>query len=158
MGSLKRCTSTTIAVLVWVGQYRCVGERAPSSKLSAVVRLTGLKTGALVVLHNVSTEPSLPSSSSRAMSDPYVTVLSFQHENPANTTLLNAESNTAYAVSTTFDEKHVPTTIVSDDVDRRIAGWVWREKSLKTHTLTFKDKQSVVTSSWLHESIIPFKK
>lgn len=92
------------------------------------------------------------------MSDPYVTLFSFQRENPSNTVLEDVEGKTVYNVSTTFDEHHIPTTTVFNDVGTHVVDWVWREKSLKTHLLTFKDKESVITSSWLQESVLPFKR
>lgn len=50
------------------------------------------------------------------MSDPYVTLFSFQRENPSNTVLEDVEGKTVYNVSTTFDEHHIPTTTVFNDV------------------------------------------
>ena len=90
------------------------------------------------------------------MSNDHTVILSFQPDNPSNTKLVDEDGNVAYTITTTFDDKSVPTTTVCDENGKRIADWIWRDMD-RSHLLAFKDKKREAASHWLQKSMIPFK-
>lgn len=90
------------------------------------------------------------------MSDEYIVTLALQPDNPSNTKLVDEDGNTAYTITTTFDDKSVATTTICDETGKRVADWIWRDMN-RSHLLAFKDRKREAASNWLQTSMIPFK-
>lgn len=90
------------------------------------------------------------------MSGDYTVTFTLHPDNPYNTKLVDDDGAIAYTITTTFDDKSIPTTTVYDENGKRVADWIWRDMN-RSHLLAFKDRKRQAASNWLQKSVIPFK-
>ena len=81
--------------------------------------------------------------------------LSFEHDNPCNTTIVDQHRNIFYTVATDFANPDKPVTRVQDGVGKLVAEWIWRDA--RSDILTIPGRPQTPASAWLKKSIIPFR-
>ena len=81
--------------------------------------------------------------------------LSFERDNPCNTTIVDQDQNTFYTVATDFTNPDKPVTRVHDGIGKLVAEWIWRDA--RSDILTIPGRPQMPASAWLKKSIIPFQ-
>ncbi|KAI0043249.1 hypothetical protein FA95DRAFT_1467713, partial [Auriscalpium vulgare] len=80
--------------------------------------------------------------------------LTFQQDNPCNTTILADDGAVLYTVATSFADVNKPVTYVHTPHGERVAEWEWRD--VRADILTLGLRPRVSASAWLKKSLIPY--
>ncbi|KAI0067179.1 hypothetical protein BV25DRAFT_1795005 [Artomyces pyxidatus] len=81
--------------------------------------------------------------------------LTFERDNPYNTTLIDESKRTRYVVSTDFSPPF--RTRVIDGAGTLVAEWAWRD-TRPDPALNMRGRRTVPVSRWLKKSMLPFKR